>query len=376
MGRKKSKKAERISRQERQKRLRKKRRKRMAVLIVEVLILAMLGAVAYGMFVMDKMDQVTLDKEELDIYQDTGDYTNIALFGLDSREGELEGGVQSDCIMIASINNSTNEVKLISVFRDTLLQQDDGSYEKANSAYNHGGPAQAIALLNRNFDLDIEKYVSVNFNAVIAVVDALGGVEIELTEEEVKWTNSYCNETAVVTGNPFPEDLTEPGLQTLNGIQAVSYARIRYTDGSDFKRTQRQRILLEKIAKKAQSANVVTLNNIVNAVMPQISTNLTTSNILAMAANIMNYKIGEMSGFPFEVAPCDNVKNHSGSYVAPIGLSKNVSELHQFLFGEEGYVPSENVEKINDDIIYLTGVNPDTYGTASDVTYRSGGEEE
>lgn len=376
MGRKKSKKSERITRQERQKRLRKKRRKRIAVLIIEVLILAMLGAVAYGMFVMDKMNLVTLDKEELDIYQDTGDYTNIALFGLDSREGELEGGVQSDCIMIASINNSTNEVKLISVFRDTLLQQDDGSYEKANSAYNHGGPAQAIALLNRNFDLDIEKYVSVNFNAVIAVVDALGGVEIELTEEEIKWTNSYCNETAVVTGNPFPEDLTEPGLQTLNGIQAVSYARIRYTEGNDFKRTQRQRILLEKIAEKAQSANVVTLNNIVNAVMPQISTNLTTSNILAMAANIMNYKIGEMSGFPFEVVPCDNVKNHSGSYVAPIGLSKNVSELHQFLFGKEGYVPSENVEKISDDIIYLTGVNPDTYGTAKDVTYRSGGEEE
>lgn len=375
MGKKKSRDAERISKQERKKRLRKKRRKRMIVLVMEVLILVVLGVVAYGMFVMDKMDLVTLNKDDLDIYKDTGDYTNIALFGLDSREGELEGGVQSDCIMIASINNSTNEVRLVSVFRDTLLQQDDGTYEKANSAYTHGGPAEAIALLNRNFDLDIEKYVSVNFNALADVVDALGGIEIDMTDEEVFWTNGYCVETSKVVGRDTTE-LTGAGVHKLDGIQAVSYARIRYTEGYDYKRTQRQRIVLEKIAEKAQSSNVITLNNIVNKVMPQISTNLTTSNFLGMAANAMNYKIGEMSGFPFEVAPCDNVKNHTGSYVAPIGLSKNVGELHQFLFGEEGYEPSENVQKINDDIIYLTGIDPSTYGEGADYTYRSGGEGE
>ena len=117
-------------------------------------------------------------------YKDTGPYTNIALFGLDSRNDELEGGVQSDSIMIASINNETSEVKLISVYRDTLLKQKDGTYEKANSAYNVGGPEDAISMLNRNFDLDIKNYISVNFSALIKAIDALGGIELDMTEEE------------------------------------------------------------------------------------------------------------------------------------------------------------------------------------------------
>ena len=161
----------RQQRLERERRLKKKRRKRIIIIMVELLILAGLGVVAYGMFVMDKMDTTTLNTDDLNIYKSTGDYTNIALFGLDSREGELDGGVQSDCMMIASINNKTNEVKLISLYRDTLLKQENGKYQKANSAYHTGGPAEAIALMNRNLDLDIEKYISVNFNALADIID-------------------------------------------------------------------------------------------------------------------------------------------------------------------------------------------------------------
>ena len=112
----------RQQRLERQRRIKKKRRKRLAIILIEIVILAGLGVVAYGMFVMDKMDTTTLNKDKLEVYKDTGDYTNIALFGLDSREGELDGGVQSDCIMVASINNKTNEIKLVSVYRDTLMK--------------------------------------------------------------------------------------------------------------------------------------------------------------------------------------------------------------------------------------------------------------
>ena len=164
----------RQARIEREKRLKRRKRKRLAIIFIELLILAGLGVVAYGMFVMDKMDTTTLNKSDLKVYKSTGDYTNIALFGLDSREGELDGGVQSDCIMIASINNTTNEVKLVSVFRDTLLKVGDEKYGKANSAYNIGGPTDAIALLNRNLDMDIEKYISVNFNVMADIVDDLG----------------------------------------------------------------------------------------------------------------------------------------------------------------------------------------------------------
>ena len=142
---------------------------------------------------------------------------------------------------------------------------------------------EAIALLNRNLDMDIEKYISVNFNALADVVDALGGIDIDMTEEEVYWTNGYSVETSEVVGRGT-KDLSGAGVHTLDGVQAVSYARIRYTEGMDFKRAQRQRIVLEKIAEKAQKANVVTLNNIVNKVMPQISTNLTTANMLGFSS--------------------------------------------------------------------------------------------
>lgn len=182
----------RMTRAERQKLMRKRRRKRIALLVTEVLILAALCVTAYGIFKLDKLDFNILNDKNLEAYKDTGPYTNIALFGLDSRNDELDGGVQSDCIMIASINNDTSDVTLTSIYRDTLLQQKDGTYEKANSAYNRGGPEEAISLLNRNFDLDIHNYVSVNFTALVNTIDLLGGLELDMTAEEADWCNKYA----------------------------------------------------------------------------------------------------------------------------------------------------------------------------------------
>ena len=210
-----------LPREERRQLRKKKRRKRIIVLVIELIILAVLGVVAYGVFKLDKLDFNILDQNKLDVYKDTGPYTNIALFGLDSREGELEGGVQSDTIMIASINNETSDVKLVSVYRDTLLQQADGTYEKANSAYNTGGVEQAISLLNRNFDLDIQNYASVNFNALVDVIDLLGGIEVEMTAEEAFWCNGYAFVTAQVTGKEMVQIKEEASTQLLDGVHAV-----------------------------------------------------------------------------------------------------------------------------------------------------------
>ena len=357
-----------MTREERRQLRRKKRRKRIIVLILELIILAVLGVVAYGMFKLDKLDFNILDKSRLDVYKDTGPYTNIALFGLDSRNGELEGGVQSDTIMIASINNETSDVKLVSVYRDTLLRQADGTYEKANSAYNTGGVEDAISLLNRNFDLDIQNYVSVNFNALVDVIDLLGGLEIDMTAEEAFWCNGYAFETAQVTGKEMTQIKEEAGTQLLDGVHAVGYARIRYTDGNDFKRTERQRIVLEKVMEKAKKASFSTLNKIVDEVFPQISTSFSSADLLGFAANALNYNIVDTSGFPFDVTTSENVRNHSGSYVVPIDFSSNVSRLHEFLFGEEDYTPSETVQQIDNDIIYLTGVDESTTAMQSDFT--------
>lgn len=350
----------RMTPEERRKLRRKRRRKRIALLTVEVIILLVLCATAYGIFKLDKLDINVLDKDKLEAYRDTGPYTNIALFGLDSRDGELDGGVQSDCIMIASINNETNDVKLVSVYRDTLLQQADGTYEKANSAYNRGGPEEAISLLNRNFDLDIQNYVSVNFNALVDVIDSLGGIELDMTQEEAFYSNGYAFETAQVVGQEMKPIKEEAGTQLLDGVHAVGYARIRYTDGNDFKRTERQRVVLQKVAEKAKKANLLTLNEIVDKVFPQISTNLTLKDMMGFAANIMDYNIVQTGGFPYQVTTDESVREHEGSYVVPIGLRSNVEQLHRELFGEEAYVPSEKVQQINDEIIYLTDITEET----------------
>ncbi|MEG0793689.1 MAG: LCP family protein [Lachnospiraceae bacterium] len=357
------------TRQQRELIRKKRRRKRVLLLTTELVILAVLGVVAFGVFKLNKLDFKNLNTKNLAVYKDTGPYTNVALFGLDSREGEIEGGVQSDCIMIASINNKTNDVKIVSVYRDMLSQQSDGSYEKANSAYNMGGPEEAIALLNRNLDLDIKKYISVNFNALVSVIDALGGIEVNIeTEEEVNQVTSYASEIIDITGKDT-EGLERTGLQTLNGTQATAYARIRYTEGNDFKRTERQRLVLEKIVQKAQKANLITLNRIIDEVLPQVSTNFTTKEMMGIAANGMKYKIGKTSGFPFELADTDVVQDHEGSYVVPLNYADNVSKLHKFLFGKEEYEPSDKVWEINNDINYLTGQDVDNQDTYTDETY-------
>lgn len=348
----------------------KKQRKRILILIIELVLLAALGVAAYAVFQLDKLDYTPLEEEKLEVYKDTGAYTNIALFGLDSREGELDGDVRSDCIMIASINNDTFEVKVVSVFRDTLMQQEDGTYDKANAAYSYGGPQEAVALLNRNLDLDIRNYMSVNFNALADVIDLLGGIELDLTEEEVFWTNGYCTETKKVVGRETT-DLTTPGLQTVDGIQAVSYSRIRYTAGDDFKRSERQRIVLEQVMKKAKTASLGTLNRIVDEVFPQVSTSLSSSDLLSIAANVARYQIGEMSGYPFDVTTTESVIGMEGSYVTAIGFADNVKQLHKFLFDADNYEPSDKVEFINNEIIYLTGVDPIDY-TAGSLTEDTG----
>lgn len=363
-----------MTKEERKKLIRKRRRKRIALLGIEIIILAALCVVAYGMFKMGKMDINLLDDEKLEAYHDTGEYTNIALFGLDSREGQLEGGTQSDCIMIASISNTTNEVKIVSVYRDTLLQQEDGTYEKANSAYNTGGPQAAVSLLNRNLDLDIKNYVSVDFAALVEVIDLLGGIDLEMTAEEAKYCNQYAYETAIVSGKTCEDIAVKDGVQHVDGVHAVGFARVRYTEGNDFKRTERQRIVLQTVADKAQKADLMTLNQIVDAVFPMISTSLTIQDMLGFAAHALDYKIVETTGFPYRVTASENVLDHTGSYVVPIGFANNVVQLHQSLFQEDDYQPSEKVQQINDEIIYLTGVTEDAEAVKTTFDEEAGDE--
>lgn len=273
------------------KKARRRRRKRILLFFEGLLILVLLVG-AYVALKFDKLN-ITPINDDKDIHfnpqvkENTTlkEYTNIALFGIDSRDESLGDGNRSDTMIVASINNKTHEVKLVSVYRDSYLmipKDEDIRYDKANLAYFYGGPKMSINLLNSNLDLDITDFVSVNFSALIDTIDALGGIDIEINDYERQYINGYMTETSKITGKEIIP-LNESGLVHLNGLQATSYCRIRQTKGDDYKRTERQRLVISKIVEKAKKADLLTLNSLIDKVLPNVSTSLDVAEIYSLA---------------------------------------------------------------------------------------------
>ena len=338
-----------------------------------VLLCLVFAGMAYVYAMWNKIDTQVIQADDLIINEevkqnkevDLGDgYTNVALFGVDSRDGNLGEGNRTDCIIVASLNNETKEIRMVSVYRDTLLDLSEGTYQKCNAAYSYGGPVMAINMLNMNLDLDIEDYVTVDFGAIADAIDLLGGVEIDIQEEEIAPLNKYINETARSAGKEAHR-VEQSGLQLLDGSQATTYARIRSTAGGDFTRTERQRLVIEKMFEKALKADLGTINAIIDEVFPQVSTSFTLQEILTYAAAYSEYTLGDNMGFPSDNTT--DTLSGLGSIVIPQDLVSNVSQLHKFLFGTTDYTPSSTVQTINANII--STVN--SAGTAS----ASGSEE-
>ena len=282
-----------------------------------LIVVAILGVVIVASK-LSKINTVKLDTDKLNVSKEAkkrgSGYLNVALFGVDSRDNDLGEGTRSDTI-------------------------------KVNAAYSYGGAEGAIAVLNKNLDMNIEHYVTVNFNSMIDIVDSVGGIDIDVQEDEVPYICGYVQEIMKVTGK-LSAGVTEPGVQTLNGIQATAYARIRYTAGDDFKRAERQRMVLQKVVEKLQQATPTQLNKIIDKVFPEVSTNFTMTEILEYAKDAFDYELGETTGFPFDKTT-DTLGN-IGSVVIPVTLESNVKQLHAFFYGEdENYAESTNLLNIS-----------------------------
>lgn len=277
-------------------------------------------------------------------------YWNIALFGVDAESSsQLYRGSRSDSMMIASINLDTGEIKLVSVFRDTYLNIGNDKYRKANQAYRVGGAEQAIAMLNMNLDMDIKDFVAVNYQAVIDVVDGLGGIWIDIeSNEEIVHLNNYQESIIRDTmPNRDLKDFTpvkETGYQLLDGLQAAAYCRIRYTSGNDFKRTARQRAVVQAIEDQAKKTDIATLANLFTKVLNNVYTSIKSDDMLAMINNIGSYEIVDEGGFPIEGMRTTGTIGAVGSCVIPLDLEANVVWLHQFLFGDEDYQATQEVK--------------------------------
>lgn len=341
--------------------------KNIPLLIVEICVLLIAIGVMYVVVTTtDEVARKEIDQEQIIINEEVKEtqkeevekkvskgYRNIALFGVDARDGELGRGTRSDTIIIASINQDTQEIKLVSVFRDTYLNLGNDSYNKCNAAYAQGGPEQAINMLNTNLDLDITDYVTVGFGGLIDSVDALGGIEMEVTDAEISHLNNYQLTMSEELGVDYIP-VKRSGKQLLNGMQATAYCRIRYTKGDDFRRAERQRDVLTAMMEKAKEAPASSLRQMVTAILPEVETSLNINEIISVLGSVAGYNVVASDGFPFEESRTGASVGSKGSCVIPDDLEENVIALHELLYPETKYRPSRQVLSISGEIDALT----------------------
>ena len=344
-------------------RKKKKMNKGLKIFLIILLILfitvAGLGVAGYT-FVngkIGKMQKENIDTTAVGINEETKQelkgYRNIALLGIDSRADDYGLGNRSDCIIIASINQETNEVKLISVYRDTYVYVTESGKErldKITHAYSYGGAQNTLKSLNEALDLNITEFVTVNFDAVIAAVDSLGGVYIDIDSSEVNYINDYIDATSESSGVKSSH-ISSTGRQKLDGVQAVAYSRIRYTAGGDYKRTERMRTVVEAMLSKAKTLGVGQLNSFADTILPRIRTNISSSEIWGLVPKLASFKVTESLGWPYETKGITLDR----WYGVPVTLQSNVERLHKEAFGQDDYEASDAVKEMNAAIIKKTG---------------------
>lgn len=332
-----------------------------ALIIVLILVLGAGGIIAAGFTVvkntLDNVGRIELDPEMIGINPDVdaelSNYRNIAILGIDARDMSSDEDVRSDAIIIASINKETNEIKMFSVFRDTLLDiGDDVGLDKITHAYYYGGPTKVLYTLNKNLDLNVKEVVVVNWKAVADTVDALGGIDVEIQESEINEMNKYIQDTYHNIGGS-DKKIESAGMQTLNGNQAVTYARIRKDAiTGDYRRNERMKIVVKAAFDKAREFDISAIKKISNEILPEIKTNMSSSDMLGMALKLNSYSMTDSVGWPYDVGSWS-----SGAwYGPPVTLSSNVIKLHGEFFAQEDYLPTDDVQSISERISATTGL--------------------
>ncbi len=332
-----------------------KKLKIIAAVILEIITLSLIIVVGTVIRISKKTQVVEYDekyirnenitKGKLEIFKG---YQTIAVFGLDSRNGNVGKGNNSDVIMIVNINRDNGEVKLMSIYRDTFLNiSDNNGYGKINAAYSRGGPERAIKAINKNFDLDIKNFFTFNWKAVAMGIEAVGGVDINVTEAEFKYLNPYIWDTGRHLGitDEYIRYFLVPsaGMNHLNGIQAVAYARIRFSD-NDFRRTERQKEVVMQCFEKAKKLDLGKVKGIVDTVLPEVAYNYNWTELLSLINNIGSYKIVDSIGVPEVNDMVMEMMGQYGSCVVPNTLVTVVKKIHNVLYGDEDYTPSSAVQ--------------------------------
>ncbi len=263
------------------------------------------------------------------------DVYNILLIGSDTRESGAVG--RSDAMILVSINQKTETIYLTSFLRDCYVHIPDYGNTRLNHAFAYGGPALLEETLEENFKVHVDRYVAVDFYSFMDVIDILGGVWINVTEEEQEITNDYIWSMNNLMGEEWSEDyLWSSGWQLLNGKQALCYARNRYT-GNDYERTQRQRTIINQIINGAMEASPSTLVSLAQVILPQITTDLEKSEILSYAANIGAYLDYDVVSQQIPAADTYSSAMIDGMSVIRLDLDENIEYLQGTIYAGTEY---------------------------------------
>ena len=317
--------------------------KKITIWILSIVLVIILGAVGgvyfYGNHLFNKLEKVEIDKDDIGITEEVEEklsqysdsIINIALFGVDAVDGEAG---RSDSIMIATIDTVHKKLKLTSIMRDSYVAIDGHGNDKLNHAYAFGGPQLAIKTLNENFDLNIEDFASVNFETLPKIIDELGGIELEIDEDELEYINGYIAHLNNINGTSEPA-IESTGVQHVSGTQALAYCRIRYTSGGDYKRTERHREVLTEIFKKIETLPVTSYPSLLLDILPMVNTSLTYNEILDLGTEVL--KLGD-SSMELERFPLDEYcegKMIDGIYYLSFDKETTVEQLHNYIFEDK-----------------------------------------
>lgn len=297
----------------------------------------------------DELDDLTDEqKSELEKYMDSDfedglkfddkNVTNILLVGTDSRKKGNQRS-RSDTMIIVSINRNTKQIIMTSLMRDMYVNIPGARKQRINAAYVYGGPNLLFKTIDSNFGISLDKYAQIDFYNFIQIVDAVGGVDITLTTDEIKVMNNYylpaINKSLKRPANQDKLDPSKPGKKHLNGAQALAYVRVRYVGNADFERTERQRKVLTQIFKKAKGMSLSELNDFADVLLPLVSTNLTRTEVLSLLVNSPEYLNYELDSKRIPIDGSYTYMKVNGASVLGVDFAKNRKYWYETVYGNQ-----------------------------------------
>lgn len=326
--------------------------KKIIIIVISIMLIVSGSVWGYGYYQLSKVKTTKISNEdkELGIKKNTeasnkesdkesNKTVNIALFGVDSR-AKQSAGSNSDSIMIMSIDKAHKKIKLSSIMRDSYVSIENHGKTKINAAYAYAGPELAIKTINQNFDMDIRDFVTVNFFGMEKIIDKLDGIQADVKESEIEQVNKYMAETAEIEKKVMVP-ITHSGKQNLNGLQAVSYARIRCVGNGDFERTQRQNVVITALLEKIQKAGVTKYPGLVSELLPNVETSLSKINIVKLGSDVLSSGVSNVDWVRFPVdGYCNQLVVNEGWYLS-VDIDATKGQLHDFIYNDVKPVPKK-----------------------------------